>query len=78
MRGYSPNYGHYVAYARPPGRLHRAVPSDQNRRTTCRRPVAARNQARWLPDYRTQGWRPRADHRGGTAGAWRLDDKVRR
>ena len=29
MRGYSPNYGHYVAYARPPGRIHHAVPSDK-------------------------------------------------
>jgi hypothetical protein len=26
MRGYDPNYGHYVAYAHPLGRVHRAVP----------------------------------------------------
>jgi hypothetical protein len=26
MRGYSPNYGHYVAYAHPLVRVHRAVP----------------------------------------------------
>ena len=69
MRGYSPNYGHYVAFARPPGRIHCAVPSDKHRQVALRRPVAAWNQARRLPSYRTQGWRPRADHRAGTAGA---------
>ncbi len=40
MRGYSPNYGHYVAYARPPARLHRAVPSHKDRQVALRRPVA--------------------------------------
>src|SRR5262249_36128588 len=25
-----PKYGHYVAYARPPGQVHRAVPPYQN------------------------------------------------
>jgi hypothetical protein len=40
MRGYSPNYGHYVAYARPPARLHRAAPSHKDRQVALRRPVA--------------------------------------
>jgi hypothetical protein len=45
------------------------VPSDKHRQVALRRPVAAWNQARRLPSYRTQGWGPRADHRAGTAGA---------
>src|SRR5262249_35708037 len=31
-----PKYGHYVAYAHPPGRVHRAMPFDQNRQATFR------------------------------------------
>src|SRR6516225_2311051 len=46
MRGYSPNYGHHVAYARPPGRLHRAVPSHKDRQVALRRPVAVAEE--WL------------------------------
>ena len=49
MRGYNPNYGHYVAYARPPRRIHRAVPSHKDRQVALRRLVAARNQARRIP-----------------------------
>src|SRR5262249_32625055 len=46
-----PNYRHYVAYAYPPGGVHRAVPRNQNRQAALRRPMAARNQARWLPHH---------------------------
>jgi hypothetical protein len=52
MRGYSPNYGHYVAYARPPGRVYCAVPSDKDRQVALRRPMAARDQARRISGYR--------------------------
>jgi hypothetical protein len=37
--------------AYPPGRVHRAVPSDKNHNTAVRQPMAARNQARWLPHH---------------------------
>ena len=46
-----PNCGHYVAYARPPGRVHRAVPSYQNRQAAFWQPMAARDQARRLPHH---------------------------
>ena len=47
--------GHYVAYAHSPGRVHRAVPPDQNRHTAFGRPMAARDQARRLPHHCRQG-----------------------
>ena len=46
-----PNCGHYVAYAHPPGRVHRAVPPDQNGQTAFRQRLAARDQARRLPSH---------------------------
>ena len=44
---------HYVE-AYPPGRVHRAVPSDKDQATAVRRPMAARDQARPLPHHRPQ------------------------
>src|SRR5262245_62300761 len=41
-----PGWRDVAAY--PPGRVHRAVPPDQNRQATLRQPMAARNQARRL------------------------------
>src|SRR5262249_37846781 len=38
---------HVAAY--PPGRVHRAVPPHQSPHAALRRPMAARDQARWLP-----------------------------
>src|SRR5262249_61193089 len=49
-----PSYGNYVAYAYLAGRVHRAVPSNQNRQTALRQPMAARDQARWLPHHCSQ------------------------
>jgi hypothetical protein len=44
------SYRHYVA-AYPTGRVHCAVPSDKNHNTALRRPMAARNKARWVPHH---------------------------
>jgi ATP dependent DNA ligase domain len=46
-RRYSFSYRRYVA-AYPPRRVHRAVPSKQDRQTALRQRLAARDQARWL------------------------------
>src|SRR5262249_22740665 len=43
-------YRHYVA-AYLAGRVHRAVPPNQNRQAAVRQPMAARDQARWLPHH---------------------------
>jgi ATP-dependent DNA ligase len=49
MRGYSRNYGHYVAYARPPGRLHRAVPSHKTDKLP--------SGSQWLHEIKHDGFR---------------------
>src|SRR5215471_21633771 len=60
------NYRHYVA-AYPPGRVHRAVPPNQNRQAAVGRPMDSRNQARWLSGYRLSFLPARSGVRRGPA-----------
>src|SRR5215831_14596180 len=44
-----PKYPHYVAYARPPGRVHRAVPPNQNDKLP--------SGSQWLHEIKHDGFR---------------------